>query len=139
MKKYVIDTHTLLWYCADSKKISSTAKTKMRDIVKRKALGYISSIVIAESVASLIKEKEEDTIDNLFSFLDKYSIAVVDISGEQCKKLREYLRVEVVIRGKKKRLEIHDSLIMILAKNLKASVITKDEVITASGLVKTIW
>lgn len=146
-KAYGIDTHSLLWYYTKDPQLSDLAKKTIASVIKEEATGYVSSIVVAEAIHSLLKkekkeEKAEHSLVNPFlAELFKRSYVIVDVPVEHVLKLKDYLNKEYYIEKRKsyKRFEIHDALIVILAQELNVPLITKDEVITASALVEVVW
>ena len=94
-----------------------------------------------EMLAYAIKNKEQELgVKEIFTFLYQHkNFIVVDIPQNHIRQLPEYLGKEVIVKKKNKKIEIHDALIMILAKEVGAPLITKDSVIHASQLVDILW
>ena len=141
MSEYIIDTHALIWYITGNAQMSNTAKNIIAGMINGKHKGYIPGIVIGESIAMLKKRGGLVKINYFLKFLDLYSEAFeyIDIKVEDFFNLKDYIHTEYQIGKKKKKLEIHDSLIIIVARRLNLPIITKDDVITESNFVSVIW
>jgi len=127
---YVSDTHSLIWFLTDDKRLGKKAK----DIFEKADLGevivIIPSIVLAESVH--ICEKKRATIE-FQTVLDKIK--------ESANYINYNLDIKVVteIANMTKPRDIHDRIIIATARMDKAKLISKDEAIIKSELVDTIW
>lgn len=141
MNEYVVDTHPIIWYLAGNPSISLPAKKAIASVIRGKSRCYLSGVVLMEMLAYAIKTKEQELgIQEIFAFLEQHkNFIVVDIPQKHIRQLPDYLGKEVMVKKKKKKLEIHDALIMILTKEVAAPLITKDSVIHASQLVDILW
>lgn len=137
--KYVVDTHPLVWYFLGIPKISETAKGKIAEIVNKKAIGYISCVVLMEATSLAVKKKAFDLNGFLSKIEGNPNFVIVPVCYDDIKELPFYLAKEVVVDKQKKPIELHDALIMILARHLALPLITKDSVIHASNLVQVLW
>lgn len=142
MKNYVIDTHPLLWYFLSDPQISQKAKETMADILAGDALGYIPTVVLGEAIYVFWSKMRNPQLGEEFlAFLRQYheTLLHLDVFAKDYEELKNYLGKEIMVKKKKKFLEIHDALIVVKTKQLAIPLITKDEVITASRLVDVIW
>ena len=130
MNEYVADTHALFWYMTASPRLSAAAKAAFDEGINNQALIYIPSIVLAE----------------LYFLNVKYNYPI-DFAGEY-KKLetggqfiltnfepQDVLDFDADSAVK----EMHDRIIVGVARKLNAACLTKDSNIINSGLVKIIW
>lgn len=130
MNFYVADTHALLWYLLDSSKLGANASSAFDEADQGQAIIYLPSIVIAE----------------LYFSVKKFNYQL-DFAGELAK-LRRHAQFEFVsfdafdaLDFDKDALvtEMHDRIIVGVARRINASLLTRDTEITTSGLLKVIW
>ena len=127
---YVLDTHPLVWFLADSERLSSTAKSIFSDA---EAEFIIPAIVLAEIKYLHAKQRFSIDADTVYEQV---------VSTRNC---TIYPVDENVISALPTSLDIHDALIVgtalviegALDKNV--AVITRDEMIVESGLISTVW
>ena len=128
--EYVVDTHSLYWYLLDDNRIGKEAKQVFDKAASGQVKLFIPSIVLAELYWILEKQAKSDVFPQLFDaietaeqfeFIDFKAIDVLDFGG-----LAEI--------G-----EMHDRMIVAVAKKLNAPCLTKDKMITESGLIETVW
>lgn len=130
MNEYVTDTHTLLWYLLASPLLSAKAKSAFDEAESGISFVYIPSIVFAELYFLNIKQKH-----------------ILDFTAEfqKIKQSRQFILVafeaeDVIDFDKDSAVtEMHDRMIVGVARRLNAALLTKDQNITNSNLVKTIW
>lgn len=126
---YVTDTHSLVWYFADSPRLGSTASQAFEQSI-REGLIIIPSIVLAE--ISFIAKKGRitltfaETLERIQDY-ENYEIAVLDA---------EILMIMDKIEAE---LEMHDKLIIATSQFYGAVLITNDREIVESSLVETVW
>lgn len=125
---YVADTHALAYYLAD--KLPRKAGEVFEDAEKGLQRIYFASISIAEIIHIFEKTKTADMIWEMFESFDQVPNMVI-----------YPLDVQVLRRVPDIALsELHDRIIVATSLTLKAeAVLTKDEEIRRSGLVKTTW
>ncbi|MBI4722995.1 MAG: PIN domain-containing protein [Candidatus Stahlbacteria bacterium] len=130
MDEFVVDTHALFWYLTNSMKIGKKAIEVFDKAEKGKALIYIPSIVIAELYylnercnypLNFKREYERLAEVRYFCF--------VEFSAEDVLLFDEIANIS----------EIHDRIIVAVAKKLDIPCLTKDEEIVKSGAIQTIW
>lgn len=112
-KVYVADTHLLIWYLTKNKKLSSAGLEIFAAAERGEARIYVSSISIAETYAE-IKAKPY--------------IRIIEFSGDE---VLEFDALSAIP-------EMHDRIIVGLAKRLGAPLITADEKIVAAGVVPAV-
>ncbi|MCY7375390.1 MAG: PIN domain-containing protein [Pyrinomonadaceae bacterium] len=130
MNEYVTDTHTLLWYLLASPSLSVKAKSVFDRAASGSALIYIPSIVFAELYFLNIKQKLIIDFDNEFQKI-KQSGQFISVPFEADDVL-EFDKNSAVK-------EMHDRMIVGVARRLNAPLLTKDQNIAASNVVTVIW
>lgn len=127
---YIIDTHALVWFLESNTKLSEMAKAILAD---PEAQLVIPSIVLAET-AHLYARKRIS--------VDAQKILKKIASADNCTVYPLDEQVALTVSGS---LDIHDAIIvataMIYRDTLKedVAIVTNDQRITTSGLVKTVW
>ncbi len=129
-KKYVADTHALFWYLIGSTRLGTDAKDVFDEGVKGNAIIFVPAIVIAELYflnQKLGKPLDfTDVLNNLrsnsqFSFVSFKAIEALDFETDNAVP------------------EMHDRIIVGVARRKKAACLTIDTKIVSSGLVKVVW
>src|SRR3990172_6016833 len=130
MALYVADTHALLWYLAGSPQLSSPARSAFDGAASGSNDVVVPAIVIAELV--MLAEKRRGIAD-----LDRVVAALRAKPGFRLSSLTPdlALRIQTLTTFP----DIHDRLIVAEALDLDATIITRDQVITASRLAKVVW
>jgi PIN domain nuclease of toxin-antitoxin system len=130
MTVYVADTHSLLWYLAGSPQLSSDARAALDETVSGAAQVVVPAIVIAELV--MLAERRRGVFD---------APRIVAALRSNSKFLLSPLSPEIALRIQSltKLSDIHDRLIVAEALAAGASLITRDQAITASGYVPVVW
>jgi len=126
---YVTDTHSIVWYFTDDPRLSRRALEVFEKTIKEGAI-IIPTVVLAEIMYIAGKGKITLTFDETLQKIDSYenfSVAALDL---------EILKVAEKI---KLNLEMHDKLIAATTLYYNASLITRDPLITKSGVCTTIW
>lgn len=126
---YVTDTHSIVWYFTDDPRLSRRALEVFEKTIKEGAI-IIPAVVLAEIMYIAGKGKITLTFDETLQKIDSYenfSVAALDL---------EILKVAEKI---KLNLEMHDKLIAATPLYYNASLITRDPLITKSGVCTTIW
>jgi PIN domain nuclease of toxin-antitoxin system len=132
-RKYVLDTHALIWYLAGSARLGSAAKAVMDDPASEMVLPLIA---LAEAV--YVVEKGRTSIPSVTDLLnDVTSEARIEIYPLTFEVLQQSLAAGVVP-------EMHDRLIVATGLYLESLghevfLLTVDADITASKLVTTVW
>lgn len=126
---YVTDTHSFLWYLADSPQLSQKARAVFDACDRGEVTIIISAIVLLESIDIFDKKKIDLNFEDLVL---KISQANNFIFSE----INWSLILETnKVKGLK---DLHDRIIIATAKVFEASLISKDETIR-NFYERTIW
>lgn len=126
---YVIDTHPLVWYLADSPKLSRAAKQAFDEIEQGSALGIVPTIVLGEVMHLSGKKRVPISIEETIARLQQatnFGIVSLDL-------------MVILLMIPLKAYELHDRAVIATAKSFGASIITKDKQIHALGTVSCVW
>lgn len=126
---YVTDTHTIVWYFADDPRLSLNARQAFEQTMTAGVM-IIPIIVLAEIMYISQRGRISTTFEETLTHIEMYEnfrIATLDL---------DILRVAANVGGD---LEMHDKLIVATTLYFNAHLITKDEQITQSGIVDTVW
>lgn len=127
MRTFVVDTHVLIWFLSQDPRLSAKSLTVLQDPEVRL---IIPSIVLAEIKYLSHKGRFAQTLDEVLRVIDadvRCTVYPLDLA---------------VILAAPPDLDIHDGLIVAtaLAQPLPIDgVLTRDEMIVASGLVPIVW
>ena len=131
MTHYIIDTHALVWFLEQSPKLGKNAKSVFFD---DDSTLIIPTIVLAEIKFLFGKKRFSTSLEEVFTVIENDPRCIV-----------QPMDIDVVSMLPIK-LEIHDAIITATALLFKGNpyfedveIITKDEEILKSKLVKTIW
>jgi len=130
MDTYVADAHSLVWFIAESNKITEKASHIFEDAENAQVEVLIPTIVLAEITYIAQKKRVDVTIDEVLERIqqgDGFAVVPFDLS------------VFEVSLQMPKTWEIHDSIIAATARHYDAKLITKDGVLQESDEVETIW
>jgi PIN domain nuclease of toxin-antitoxin system len=130
MNRYVADTHALFWYLTASPHLGPQAKQAFDEGVNGEALIYIPAIVLAE-----------------LYFLNEKSKRPLNFSAEYARlqQSRQLVFVpfqpdDVLEFGTDAAVsEMHDRIVIGVARRLGAICLSRDVEIVQSGLAPTIW
>lgn len=130
MERFVADTHSLVWYFTKAISLSETARSCFKRSENNEAIIFVPTIVLAEAL--FISEKKRiafDYEDFTINILASTNYSVYPFDFEILSKLKTLRAIP----------ELHDRIITATALLTSSTLITKDQAITSSGLVKTIW
>ncbi len=130
MNEYVADTHALLWYLRNSPLLGKNANAAFDESDAGNALIYIPSIVLAELF--FLNVKYNYPIDFAAEYKKLEAGGQFILTGFEPSDVLDFDADSAVK-------EMHDRIIVGVARRLNAACITKDDNITKSGLVKIIW
>lgn len=130
MKDYVSDTHALFWYLSNSAKLGSDASTAFSLAEDGDALIHIPAIVLAELFYLNVKLKKP--IDFVEKYKELEQASQFLLTPFDPEDLLDFERDSVVT-------EMHDRMIVGLARRLGVPLLTVDKNIIESGLVEIIW
>jgi len=127
---FVADTHALLWWFTESPKLSAKASEIFEKCEEGKAVIFIPSIVIAESLSIFDKKRVTFNFKSLFKRIhmsENFVLIALDYP---------ILQKMVAL---KEIPELHDKIIASTAKYLNLPLITKDETLQKLSSIKTVW
>jgi PIN domain nuclease of toxin-antitoxin system len=128
--RYVVDTHTLLWYLSDDARLGSDVRQILSDPDK---LLLIPIIVLAEAKHAADRRRVNIAFDKIAQEVaasPRINVLSMDLT---------------MINYLSSQLDIHDAFIVATARYCQdyfreeISVLTNDLAITQSGLVNVIW
>jgi PIN domain nuclease of toxin-antitoxin system len=126
---YITDTHSLVWYFTDDQRLSKKALKAFESTVQTGRI-IVPTVVLAEIMFIANKGRLHigftETVGKIESMAN-FEIAVLDL---------DVLKIAERISAP---LEMHDKIIVATALCYDAGLITKDEQITKSKVVKTVW
>ncbi|MDE2904158.1 MAG: PIN domain-containing protein [Chloroflexota bacterium] len=124
------DTHALWWFLKSPERLSAAATAVFRLAATGNATIVVPAIVVAEFYFLSVKLGQPIAPADLLARLDAVgSIEVTDLGRAQLARLE--LCDEIP--------EMHDRLIAAESLTLEAPVLTRDESLTASPQIPTIW
>ncbi|MDO9348432.1 MAG: type II toxin-antitoxin system VapC family toxin [Anaerolineales bacterium] len=129
----IADTHALIWYLFDDRRLSRTAKQFMDNAAKNGEQIGFSAISVIEIVYLVEKEMiKPDTLERLLKTTATSDAALVEIpvTGQIANKMRSVSRESIP--------DMPDRIIAATALSMELPLISRDRKITATN-VKTIW
>ena len=126
---YVTDAHTIVWYFMDDPQLSQNARQAFDETIAAGVI-IIPTIVLAEIMYISQTGRSSMTFEETLAHIEMYEnfrIAALEL---------DILKVAASISV---NLEMHDKLIVATALYFNAHLITKDEQITQSRIVNTVW
>lgn len=130
LNHYVADTHALFWYLTASPKLGQKAKEAFFEASRGDALIYIPAIVLAE--LHFLNEK----LERPFNFLTEFQriqqssqFILVSLHPEDILDFDMDSRIP----------EMHDRMIVGVARRLGIPCLSRDRAISTSQLVAIIW
>ena len=126
---YVADAHAIIWYFIDDSRLSQNARQAFEQTITTGVI-IIPTIVLAEIMYISQKGRISMTFEETLSHIEMYEnfhIAALEL---------DILKIAASISAD---LEMHDKLIVATALYFDAHLITKDEQITRSEVVNTVW
>ncbi|MBM3239515.1 type II toxin-antitoxin system VapC family toxin [Candidatus Poribacteria bacterium] len=128
--KYVVDTHAIIWYLSGSQKIKSQALSAIKDVEKGNAEGFIATISLAELAYLFEKGRTTVSLNDVLSKID--SLPTFHIVPLERRIIEELPNIPQIP-------DLHDRILVALARLLDAKLVTKDEIIKNSGLIDIVW
>jgi PIN domain nuclease of toxin-antitoxin system len=130
MTAYITDTHSLLWYLGGSPLLGANARSAFDEAAAGSGQVSVPAIVLAELI--MLVEKRRRAVDAASIFA-----AVQAAPGFRFTSLtpQTALRIQSLTTLP----DIHDRLIVAEAIETGATLITRDQAVTASGLVPVVW
>jgi len=130
MALYLADTHALLWYLGGSPLLGANARIAFDEATGGTSQINIPAIALAELI--MLAEKRHGAIDvtRIVSALQNApGFKLTPLSPETAIRIQTLTSLP----------DIHDRLIVAEALETSATLITRDQLIIASGLVPTVW
>ena len=127
---YIADTHSLVWYFTNDPRLSPKVLEIFRSSAAGREIIVIPTIVLGEILYISEARRTPISFRDVLSKIeagDNYEIAPLDLSV-----LKAASEIQV-------KLEMHDRFIVATAKVLGIPLLTKDEAITAAGVVEVVW
>ncbi|MDW8111032.1 MAG: type II toxin-antitoxin system VapC family toxin [Candidatus Bipolaricaulota bacterium] len=129
--RFVLDTHPLIWHLAgQSQRLGQAARSALQRIEGGRAVGLIPAIVLAE--LSYLSEKGRISLSllDVLAEIDRgENFQIVPLTREHLEELPHLTAIP----------EVHDRLIVAVARVSQAQLITKDRQILTSRLVPVVW
>ena len=130
MPTYTTDTHSLLWAFTRLRKLGEDARRVFEEIANGESSLLVPVIVLAELIFTIENKPIKAELDKILAAIQNSpNVEFVDFDYASALRLRDLSAVP----------EMHDRIIVAMAIEYQATIITIDETITTSGLVKTIW
>lgn len=130
MNKYVTDTHALFWYLTANPRLSLDAKSAFDEGTRGEAVIYVPSIVSAELF--FLNEKLGQPVDFAVEYDRLRRSAQFELEPFAPDHVLDFAIDSSVA-------EMHDRIIVGVARRRGASCITRDASIIASKLVAVVW
>ena len=130
MTTYVVDTHALVWFLEKNPRLTDNAKSALTDT---NAQIILPTIVLTEVIFLYSKKKTSINLSMVLSQVANSSNCIV------------YPLDEEVVSRVSANVNIHDAIIVatgLVFKDLighDVAVVTKDESIKQSNLIRTVW
>jgi len=130
VSNYIADTHALLWYLTDDNRLSKDANLIFEQSEKGEHLSIVPTIVLVESLDVIEKKRLAYDFDLVLQAIeDNENYIIWDLDIEVVNQMIKIKNVP----------ELHDRIIVAIAKLCDAGLITKDGEITDAKEVKTKW
>ncbi len=127
---YVIDTNALYWYLTGDKKLTANAKAVIGAAEQGQTLLYISVISLAELYWILQKKPLAQAFAQIYAEMKaKPYFEFVGLEPDQVLDFTQDAAIP----------EMHDRIIVGIARRLKAPLITSDTAIDTANIVKIVW
>jgi len=126
--KYVVDTHSLVWYFSKDGRLSRKVKVILQEAEDGRNELFIPAIVLLEAIDISEKKKVPFKIEKLFSFVEERdNFQIVDINFPLIKELTHI----------GKGLDLHDRIILTVSKLTDGVLLTKDAQL--KKFAKVVW
>ena len=128
--RFVVDTHALWWYLKSPEMLTAAAKAVFRLAETGNATLVVPAIAVAEFYYLSAKLGQPFAPSRLLDALTSVGgIELSDLGRVQLEKLDRFPEIP----------EMHDRLIAAESMALDAPVLTRDETLTASAQIETVW
>ncbi|MBX3066621.1 MAG: PIN domain-containing protein [Anaerolineae bacterium] len=127
---YVVDTNALIWHLTDPQKLTELAGSIFAAAEDGNTRLLISAVVVAELYYANRK----------WRLFDDFNAAYQRLKAQPYFQFVPFSEDDVLdFDGNQAIPEMHDRIIVGLARRMSAPLLTVDQVITASGVVKIAW
>lgn len=133
MLRAVADTHAVIWYIFDDKRLSDTARSTIEAAAEAGDQVAFSSMTLAEIIYLIERGRvHSSTLERLTKAIDRDNAVLVDVAFDRsvAKKMQT---IDPLIVP-----ELPDRVIVATAVHLNLPLISRDHQIAASGIT-TIW
>lgn len=130
MDEFVADAHALIWYFTDSKKLGPNATRAFEDADRGEAIIHVPAIALAEMYYANVKTGKPIDFAETYQQLDSGNQFV--LTPFEAEDVLDFDRDSAVT-------EMHDRIIVGLARRLDCPLLTVDKNITASTAVEVVW
>ena len=128
--RFVVDTHALWWYLRSPERLTTAASAVFRLAETGNATIIVPAIAVAEFYFLSAKLGQPIPPSDLLAALDAVcGVELSDLGRAQLERLDRFPEIP----------EMHDRLIAAEAAALDAPVVTRDETLTASVQIETVW
>ena len=128
--RFVVDTHALWWYLRSPERLTTATSAVFRLAETGNATIIVPAIAVAEFYFLSAKLGQPIPPSDLLAALDAVGgIELSDLGRAQLERLDRFPEIP----------EMHDRLIAAEAAALDAPVVTRDETLTASVQIETVW
>ena len=128
--RFVVDTHALWWYLRSPERLTTAASAVFRLAETGNATIIVPAIAVAEFYFLSAKLGQPIPPSDLLAALDAVGgIELSDLGRAQLERLDRFPEIP----------EMHDRLMAAEAAALDAPVVTRDETLTASVQIETVW
>ncbi len=134
MKRYVADTHSILWYLAKDRRLSRHARSVFQVAKEDRSRILVPSIVLVEAIFLMQRRRiPEAQVLKLFELSEdaEASICVVPLNMAVARAVGDFGPTAIP--------DMPDRIIAATARALNLPLITVDPIITESELVEVIW
>jgi len=134
MRRYVADTHSILWYLAKDRRLSRRAQSAFQAAKNDRAQILVPSIVLVEAIFLMQRQRiPEAQVSKLFELSEdaKASICVVPLNMAVAQAVNDFGPVAIP--------DMPNRIIAATARALDLPLITVDPIITDSELVEVVW
>ena len=134
MKRYVTDTHSILWYLTTDHRLPRQVRRIFGSAEEGRVQILVPSIVLVEAIFLMQRERiPQSLVAELLALPEdpKAGICVVPLNGAVAQAVSDFGPAAVP--------DLPDRIIAATARALSIPLITRDPLIAESGLVTVVW
>ena len=133
MTTYVADTHALIWYFFKPSRLGPSAQAALDEVGEGQALLVIPAVVVAEMLMVVERGRVQATLTDLQGVIDRLRRnSVCELPPLTSEDILNSATLTTIP-------DIFDRLIVFEARKRNASLLTRDEVLTRSGIASVVW